>query len=226
MGIGRDPGMNGSMIKENETASGKELNPLVRIKRKGIMVLVLIGAFFGLFLLGILHYQNVYDETYIHLTPSPPEKGSKFQVYVPKDLEDSFAELKRMLPPKLIKKIKEESDVTQYHLNLGMWMRNFWGLWQGSRLKEYFEGIGVNHPDDMTSIILRSFHRRLNNQEIGVSRQVEIYQKFQEFITRYLENLKREGKVEENGQESRVLNIDVNDLLGEFMSELPQNGSH
>lgn len=217
--------MNRSMINENETASSKELNPLVGIKGRGIIVLVLVGIFFGLFFLGILHYQNVYDETYIRLTPSPPEKGSNYKVYIPKDLEDCMVELKKMLPLKFVKEIKEqkEFDTIQYHHSLGMWMRNNWGLWQGSRLKEYFKSIGIHHPDDMSGIILRSFRRHLNNKEIGLSAQVKVYQKYQEFITKYMEKLKSKKKADKDGEETSIIGIDVGELLEEFASQLEQN---
>ena len=42
----------------------------------------------------------------------------------------------------------------KYHLGLGMWMRNNWGLWGGSRLQKYFTDKGVTHPEGMSSVIL------------------------------------------------------------------------
>lgn len=36
--------------------------------------------------------------------------------------------------PSLIVKEGSEQDMIRYHMGLGMWMRNNWGLWGGSRL--------------------------------------------------------------------------------------------
>ena len=215
------------MINEREKASSKEFNSLVGIKRRGIIILVMVGVFSGLFLLGILHYQDIYEKNNIRLNPSPPEKDSKFEVYVPKDLEDCMVELGKVLPSKIIRKIKEgkELDVIQFHENLGRWMRNYWGLWQGSRLKDYFQSTGVHHPDDMSSIILVSFHRHLHDKEIGLSRQVKIYKKFQEVMTKYMEKVKSRKKVEENGEEENIIKIEVVELLKEFGSYLEQDSS-
>ena len=49
------------------------------------------------------------------------------------------------------------------HFQLGMSLRNRWGLWKGSRLKDYFEGLGLRHPDDMSGLIFRAYWRSLND---------------------------------------------------------------
>jgi hypothetical protein len=113
------------------------------------------------------------------LNPTP-DATSKYKVYVPTDLEDAFNELKKMLHPDLLKEMKEgsERDVVGYHMSLGLWMRNNWGLWGGSRLSKYFNGIGIFHPDDMSGIILYSFWRHLNAQPIKLEEQVAYYQRY------------------------------------------------
>lgn len=63
----------------------------------------------------------------------------------------------------------------------GMGIRNSWGLWAGkNELVQYFNNIGIFHPDDMSSIILISFHRRLNGKEINLDEQVTKYTKYWE----------------------------------------------
>lgn len=104
-------------------------------------------------------------------------------LYIPKDLEECFAELTRLLSPEdmaSFKKEKEAQACTDFHMGLGMWMRNNWGLWAGSRLGFYFNDMGVFHPDDMSSIILHSFHRKLNGQEIQLDKQVEFFKAYWE----------------------------------------------
>lgn len=97
-----------------------------------------------------------------------PDKTSKYRVYVPKDLNECFVELEKMLHPDLVKKIKSgtEDDLIGYHFNLGLWMRNNWGLWGNSRLAQYLRRMGVSHPDNMSGFILVSFWRHLNNQPV------------------------------------------------------------
>lgn len=87
-------------------------------------------------------------------------------VYVPLDIEDAIRELNRMLPHGLIEEMRAGSQwqMLRYHLSVGMWIRNNWGLWQGSRLQDYFTSRGVFHPDDMSSIILNSYWQWLQSQ--------------------------------------------------------------
>ncbi len=78
-------------------------------------------------------------------------------VYIPKDLGECFAELDKLLPEiskKEMLALTKREDMIAYHMGLGMWMRNNWGLWGGSRLQTYFAVRRVNHPDSMSGVIL------------------------------------------------------------------------
>ena len=77
-----------------------------------------------------------------------------------------------------IKALTEAEFSGKYHFGFGMWMRNNWGLWKGSRLSKYFNSIGVYHPDDMTGIIFDSYHRQLTGHEIKLNEQVKYYQNY------------------------------------------------
>ena len=94
------------------------------------------------------------------LTPTIDANFSN-QIYIPKDLDDCIVELEKLLPPDLAEDINQSNDVFKYHLNLGVWIRNHWGLWKGSRLSDYFNRRGVTHPGDMSHIILAYFKRYL-----------------------------------------------------------------
>jgi len=102
------------------------------------------------------------------------------ETYIPRDLNDCFVELKKIVSPEDLEKIKDEKedDMVLYHGGLGMHLRNDWGLWAGSRLSEWFNKQGIEHPDDMSGIILDSFWRHLNSQPVLLNAQVEYYQKF------------------------------------------------
>lgn len=105
---------------------------------------------------------------------------SEEKVYIPKDLEDCFVQLEKILQQADLEKIKvdPEKDMILYHRSLGMWMRNNWGLWSGSRLKLYFNNLGIHHPDDMSGIILDSFWRHIHGQPIRLEEQIKSYQDY------------------------------------------------
>ncbi|WP_276135203.1 DUF6794 domain-containing protein [Polluticoccus soli] len=63
-----------------------------------------------------------------------------------------------------------------YHMSLGQYMRTTWGLASNSRLKRWFITMGVDNPDDMSSIVLVSYHRYLNHQPIDLEGQVRMRQ--------------------------------------------------
>lgn len=97
---------------------------------------------------------------------------------VPETLEECFVELEKFLSEEELEEFKgtKEDDLAGYHFSLGSWIRNNWGLWLDSPLARYFRGIGIDHPDDMSAIIITSFHHWLNNKDIGLQEQVKYYQ--------------------------------------------------
>ncbi|WP_432671427.1 DUF6794 domain-containing protein [Flavobacterium sp. SM2513] len=72
----------------------------------------------------------------------------------------------------------EEVAGTKHHFGLGLDLRNGKGLWRGSLLKTYFRLNGIWHPDDMSSIILTTFHRRLNDKPIQFKKQKKHFKEF------------------------------------------------
>jgi hypothetical protein len=67
----------------------------------------------------------------------------------------------------------DDQFTATYHFSLGMSMRNNWGLWKGSKLSKYFNTLGIHHPDDMSGIILTSFHRKLQGRDIDLQGQIK-----------------------------------------------------
>ena len=77
--------------------------------------------------------------------------------YIPRDLGDSFVQLDKELPEverKEMADLGKRNEMIRYHLDLGMWIRNNWGLWGGSRLQKYFTDKGVTDAEEMSSVIL------------------------------------------------------------------------
>lgn len=70
-----------------------------------------------------------------------------------------------MLPASMVKSMRLSTDayLLHKHFGLGMWMRNNWGLWsEQSRLKKYFDSLGIRDADDVLSLILTSCWGHLN----------------------------------------------------------------
>ena len=107
------------------------------------------------------------------------DSTSPTRIHVPTDLPDAIRELRRMLHPAFIAEFQGDSQkVTEHHFGLGLWMRNNWGLWSDSRLAQSFDRLGIQHPDDMSGIILRSFWRELNGQPIRLEEQIAWYRAY------------------------------------------------
>jgi hypothetical protein len=102
-------------------------------------------------------------------------------IYIPIDLEDSFKQINTFWADSTkikLKQLSEEEFSGRLHLGFGMWMRNNWQLWGGSRLSKFFNDKGIFHPDDMSGIILDSYYRYLNNKEINFDEQIQYYKDY------------------------------------------------
>jgi hypothetical protein len=91
---------------------------------------------------------------------------------IPADLDGALVELERILGPDQVPEVKRR-DPIEFHHGLGTALRNCWGLWAGgSDLAGWFVERGIEHPDDMSSIVLTSLHRRLNGKAIDLEGQI------------------------------------------------------
>jgi hypothetical protein len=82
-------------------------------------------------------------------------------LYIPKNIEECFLELNKLVKPKdieAIKNFKDRNETIALHHGFGTWLRNNWGFWRGSRLQKYLIMRGVKHPDEMSSIILLFYY--------------------------------------------------------------------
>jgi len=79
-------------------------------------------------------------------------------IYIPKDMDEAIDSLDAIISPEDKRYITDSLSLDDFRLNchhgLGMWIRNNWGLWRGSRLQKYFVNKNVFHPDDMSDNIL------------------------------------------------------------------------
>jgi peroxiredoxin len=96
----------------------------------------------------------------------------------PSNIEECIKELKETLPSADLHRFEFEPELVtdEYHLTLGLWIRNNWIRAEGGgRLFEFFHDMGINNPDDMSGIILTSLWRDLHSQPLRVEDQVREY---------------------------------------------------
>ncbi|NDJ00080.1 hypothetical protein GWA97_13400 [Flavobacterium sp. LaA7.5] len=124
----------------------------------------------------LLPYQNIEkkwaEEDKVRFTTD-----SLRGIYIPKDLKDCFIQINKSISDSTKVEITnwEEKEMSRLHFGFGMWMRNNWQLWGGSRLSNYFNEMEIYHPDDMSGIILTSYHRDLNKKDLKLDEQIKYY---------------------------------------------------
>ena len=98
-------------------------------------------------------------------------------VYIPKDLTDCFIELDKLLPAEVRDDMharKGNASMVDYHMTLGMRLRNTWGLWANSRLAVFLSARGLQHPDDMSGLILDRYRGWLQGRtDVGTQWEQE-----------------------------------------------------
>jgi hypothetical protein len=108
--------------------------------------------------------QKADYEEYIAKT----QKDSLNGLYIPKDINECVTELDKVYEQKskdnFVGQEESKAVAMAYRFGPGLWMRNNWGLWGGSRLQKYFFDNGVKDPEEMSWIILTCYHRHKNGR--------------------------------------------------------------
>ena len=99
-------------------------------------------------------------------------------VYIPPDLDSALDELDRILTPAFREELKAvpPKDMTLYRGQLGLWIKNKWGLWSASPLRSYFKMRGLNHADDMSALILDAYWCHLQGSSPDLPALEKYYQ--------------------------------------------------
>jgi hypothetical protein len=104
------------------------------------------------------------------------------QITLPKNLDEAILYFQQNWTKKELDDFKKKSEsnaIADLHFGTGLWIRNNWV--RGNRdtaLTNYFHSFGIANPDDISSIILTSLHRKLNNKSINLDKQVEEYKAY------------------------------------------------
>ena len=104
--------------------------------------------------------------------------------YHPKDFNEALTQLNKITPDSIKVKIismSENDFIAQTHFSTGMWIRNEWlynryllGLIvTKSELRKHLSAKGLFTNDDMSGVILRSFHRQLSGIDINLDQQIK-----------------------------------------------------
>lgn len=130
--------------------------------------------------------------------------------YIPKNLNDAIEYLncKWSESDKAEFKNKEESDaVGALHFGTGKGIRNNWELWKGkNQISKFFKSRGIFHPDDMSAIILTSFHRKLNEKPIDLEIQINDSKS-------YWNKIDKENQIKEKSIENEFTSFMVGDSV-------------
>ena len=111
-------------------------------------------------------------------------------VYIPKNLEDVFVTLDKMVDAESkfkVRTLAEDKVDSVLSPRLGLWMKLNWSFYEGSRLSHYLRSAGVTYPDDMASFLLLAWYRHLNQQPVEIK----------ELATFYKEKRKQEWEAEQ-----------------------------
>ncbi|HRE76627.1 MAG TPA: hypothetical protein PLL09_02260 [Flavobacterium sp.] len=84
----------------------------------------------------------------------------------------------------------EYISTSKQHFGLGLSIRNERKLWRESLLKNWFRLNGINHPDDMSGIILTTYHRKLNEKDINFREQKQFYKTYWKLTKKSKDSLK------------------------------------
>jgi hypothetical protein len=99
-------------------------------------------------------------------------------VYIPKNLDEAFAQLDKMIDPKTranFQKVSEEAAAKKLHFSLGRWMIVNWQFYEGSRFSNYLHSAGITFPDDQADFMIRAYHRYVTGQPVEFKELAKAY---------------------------------------------------
>ena len=98
---------------------------------------------------------------------------------IPPEMNIAFDYIENVWNKESIEQFKnwreDDTVYVDYHFGIGLNIRNFL-LRNGEhseKMQRFFDSLGVGHYDDMSSMILYSYHKHLNGENIGLESQVE-----------------------------------------------------
>jgi hypothetical protein len=115
---------------------------------------------------------------------------------IPDTMEEAYRFLDAKLPPdqrERFKQMTESEVVASTHFGLGMTIRNYWFRSGKSALPEFLYSLGARDLDDLSSMVLTSYWRYLNNKPIELEKQGAFYKRWWEEQKRLIEDDPQKG---------------------------------
>lgn len=108
--------------------------------------------------------QNDYNSMYLYT-------GDYERTDLPTTLEECYAMLDETLSTEEILYLKNvtDEDLAMQHFGLGLWIRNNWLYPTQSKLAKHLLENGINHPDNMSSLILVGYVKYLNGKPCSLN---------------------------------------------------------
>lgn len=103
-----------------------------------------------------------------------------YDVYIPKNLDDAFAQLNKLIEEEDRAKfvtLTEEEAYEKLYFSFVRWITHNWGFYGGSRLSHYIKSLGITHPDDMARFVIVTYHRKLRNEPLNIKEIAESIKK-------------------------------------------------
>ena len=91
------------------------------------------------------------------------ESGKGSEVPIPKTVDEAVKTLAKVVSKEDRDYLLENGAISM-HDSLGRWIRNEWGLWTDSELKNELQKKGFEHPDDMSNYIIEEFIKYWDNK--------------------------------------------------------------
>lgn len=110
------------------------------------------------------------------------EKPSVHELPIPKTLNECFTLLNKTMPDdeiQLVKTLPEDSIYYNSAFRYGTDFFHAWKLYDGSRLTQYFNKLGLQGSHPIYNTILVSYHRYLNRDSVKLEEQIKKYQAVQ-----------------------------------------------
>jgi hypothetical protein len=91
------------------------------------------------------------------------DSEKRSEIPIPKTVDEAISTLEKILSDEDREYLLKNGAISM-HDSLGRWIRNEWGLWTGSELKNELKKKGFEHPDDMSNYIIEEFIKYWNNK--------------------------------------------------------------
>ena len=92
---------------------------------------------------------------------------------IPETIDDAITRLLQLMPQETKDGILFGNyKAIEFHSGFGRNLRNTWGFWTESQLKNQFLALGVTEADDMSGILLESVWRVVQGKAVDLETQV------------------------------------------------------